>query len=145
MQETVENINQVNLVIESLDRLDTLEVGAKILAPIANGIFLDATLRDPHHVRLNVGGKVVVNKTVGDAKRLLEGQRRDLEGLRDRALGDASSVTKRLREIEMTIENETSDAPGEPSGASPSTGAAHDASAASSHEKKKRSRSKQHE
>ena len=137
LQETVENVNQVNMVIESLDQLGKLEKGARIFAPIANGIFVDATLHDPRHVRLNVGGKVVVNKSVPDAKRLLEGQRRDLEGLRDRAQGDAANITKRLRGIETTIESETAD--------EPSASAAVSEKGEPSDEKKKRHRSKKHE
>lgn len=109
LERTQESMGEVNGLVESLDEFSRLEKGDRIFAPIANGIFVDATLNDVTRLRLNVGGGVVVEKSIAEAKGMLGRQRSELETLRDRADADAETVMRRMREIESLIEQESAD------------------------------------
>ncbi len=109
LEQTAENLQQVGDTIEALDAMGRQEKGARVFAPVANGIFIDATLNDPAHVRMNVGQGVVVTKTIEEAKGMLEQQREELHQLRDRANDDHARLTVRLKEIEDAIEAGTND------------------------------------
>ncbi len=109
VEQTTQGIAEIAAVIEALDSLSRLTKGSRIFAPIANGIFVDASLNDAASVRMNVGGSVVVEKSVEEAKELLGKQRADLELLRDRANTDYGSLTNRLRAIEAAMEQEAKD------------------------------------
>lgn len=104
LDQTAEGIVEITNLIGALDSLSTIEQGSRIFAPLANGVFLDASLNDSAHVRMNVGSGVVVKKTISEAKTLLEQQRKDLEVLRERATGDAMKLNLRMREIEQWME-----------------------------------------
>lgn len=97
------SIEELTKLIEDLDRFNALEEGAHIHAPIANGIFVDATLRNTR-LKMNVGGGVVVDKSVEEAQEMLAKQRKDLEELRDRALKDQEQLMTRIRQIEAAVE-----------------------------------------
>ncbi len=111
VEQTTQGIAEIAAVIEALDSLSKLKKGSRIFAPVANGIFVDASLNDTASVRMNVGGSIVVEKSVEEAKQLLEKQRTDLEQLRDRANADYVSLTSRLRAIEAAMEQEKDDRP----------------------------------
>jgi prefoldin subunit 5 len=65
LEQTTENIGELSNVIEAVAELGKLKKGDRLFAPLANGIFVDATLNDPTTLRMNVGGKVVVSRTIG--------------------------------------------------------------------------------
>jgi|GEM_PF-2328376 len=109
LEQTAENLQQVSDTIEALDVMGQQKKGARVFAPMANGIFIDATLNDPAHVRMNVGQGVVVTKTIDQAKGMLEQQHEELHQLRDRANNDHVRLIARLKEIEDAIEAETQD------------------------------------
>jgi prefoldin alpha subunit len=105
LEQTTENIGELSNVIEAVAELGKLKKGDRLFAPLANGIFVDATLNDPTTLRMNVGGKVVVSRTIDEATALLMKQKKELEELRDRATTDSIKITERLRQIESAIEN----------------------------------------
>lgn len=104
LDQTTENMGEVGNLVAALDEFGALTPGSALLAPIANGIFFDATLKDPSTVKMNVGAGVMVEKTIAEAKALLEKQRADLEALRSRALKDREQLVLRLKEIEQNVE-----------------------------------------
>ena len=104
LEKTTENLADLGNTIQHLHTFGNLKKGARVFAPIANGIFIDATLNDPKHVRMNVGAKTVTTKTIAEAKELLEQQQQELHQLRARAEADNLKVTQRLKEIEAAVE-----------------------------------------
>jgi len=55
------------------------EKGGEMYAPIANGIFVKADLKDTQNLLVNVGGNVVVSKTVDDTKVMISEQIKEIE------------------------------------------------------------------
>ncbi len=106
LEELAENIAEVTGLIKSLEELRGLEGGSRILAPIANGVFVTARLEETGTVRMNVGGGVVVEKSVPAAQKLLEEQRGELRKNRERVSKEAFAMMLRLKEIESLVERE---------------------------------------
>ncbi len=61
-------------IINALDELKSSKQGAKSLAPVANGIFVEAKLENIQDLLVNVGGGIVVKKSVDETKSMLQNQ-----------------------------------------------------------------------
>ena len=61
-----------------LKELETTKIGEKILAPIANGIFIETKLESTK-LKVNVGNGLVVTKTIEETQKLLDKQRKEVE------------------------------------------------------------------
>ena len=92
--------------IEALAELQKTKVNTEILAPIANGVFLKAELKDNQNLVVNVGAEVTVEKTIAEVLRLLEEQK----GKITENLAEAESVLKELHEHGRRMYQETSEA-----------------------------------
>jgi prefoldin alpha subunit len=110
LEQTAESIAEVAGVIAALDDLSQLRKGSRIFAPIANGIFVDATLNDSSTVRMSVGSGVVCQKPIAEAKLLLDQQRKELEKLQERAAKEGETLTARMHEIEAQVDEEKGEA-----------------------------------
>ena len=77
--EYVERLQQqrqeLDLSIEALSGLQKIKSNTEILAPIANGIFLKAELKDNKKLIVNVGAEVTVEKNIPEVIALLEEQK----------------------------------------------------------------------
>lgn len=104
LEATTENVTEITNIIHALQELEELKTGENILAPIANGIFVEATLNNASTVRLNVGSGVTVEKKVPEAVKMLERQRADLESLRERASEDHQQTLAKLKELEQQVD-----------------------------------------
>src|SRR3989338_1918032 len=92
--------------IEALTELQKTKVNTEILAPIANGVFLKAELKDNQNLVVNVGAEVTVEKTIAEVLRLLEEQK----GKITENLAEAESVLRELQEHGHRLYQETSEA-----------------------------------
>lgn len=106
LEQTTESLAELAGTITNLDEFRHIKKGTRLFAPIANGIFIDATLNDAKLVRMNVGKSVVVTRTIDEAKALLEQQREELKELQRRAEADHLKIHQRLKEIEKSVEEE---------------------------------------
>lgn len=104
LQQTQENITELGTLKEGFDRFRALKKGDRILAPITNGVFVDATLNDPSTFRMNIGAQTVVVKSIDEAKALITAQQEEMEKLRDRATKDQNDLMTRMRQIEAKIQ-----------------------------------------
>ncbi|RME31578.1 prefoldin subunit alpha [Candidatus Woesearchaeota archaeon] len=105
-QQTQENIVELGKLKESFDRFRELKKGQRILAPITNGVFVDATLNDPTTFHMNIGADVVVTKSIDEAKELITKQEKEMAKLHARATKDEEQLVARMREIEKHVEQE---------------------------------------
>ena len=89
LQEQVENLTQhlqmlsqqgeeLTISVNAVKELANINVGNEVLAPIANGIFLKAELKDNQKVIVNVGSGTTVEKSVPEAVLLLEQEQRKM-------------------------------------------------------------------
>ncbi len=104
LRQTQENITELGTLKESFDRFKQLKKGQRVLAPIANGIFIDAKLNATDRFYMNIGAQTVVAKSIDEAKALLTKQQEEMERLRDRAQRDEATLLQRMRQIELRVQ-----------------------------------------
>src|SRR3989344_727082 len=80
--------------IEALTELQKTKVNTEILAPIANGVFLKAELKDNQNLVVNVGAEVTVEKTIPEVISLLQEQKEKIS----ENIKEAESVFQQLQE-----------------------------------------------
>jgi len=102
----VELLNQKNIELEiSIDAikgLENIEKDNEVLAPIANGIFLKAELKDNKNFIVNVGADVTVEKSSSEVIEILEQQKKEIT----ENIMEAEKVFNQLQEQAMIIYKE---------------------------------------
>lgn len=73
-----QHLKEVSQSIQAVEDLEKTKIGSEILAPLANGIFIKAELKDNHKLIVNVGADVTVEKTGAEVIKLLQEQQNDL-------------------------------------------------------------------
>ncbi|HLD79588.1 MAG TPA: prefoldin subunit alpha [Candidatus Nanoarchaeia archaeon] len=85
---------EVDTSIEALTELQKTNLNTEILAPLANGIFLKAELKDNQKLVVNVGADVSTEKTIPEVIQLLEEQKEKIA----ENLSEAETVLQQLHE-----------------------------------------------
>ncbi|MBN1793229.1 prefoldin subunit alpha [Candidatus Woesearchaeota archaeon] len=105
MQKYIEAFDQqlveIRNLVSAIKEFSSLKKGTKIYAPLANGIFVKATLEDASEVAVNVGAGVVVKKTMPEAIKLLETQESELVQYRSETMTQVESLMKQAEEIKL--------------------------------------------
>ncbi len=86
----------------AIEELAIAQVGGEVLAPIANGIFMKATLQESTTLLVNVGANTVVEKNSGQVLELLQEQKKEL-ALR---LVEAEEILQQLTNQAMKVYKE---------------------------------------
>ncbi|MBU0457554.1 MAG: prefoldin subunit alpha [Nanoarchaeota archaeon] len=101
-----ELLNQQNIELETsisaLQEIEKIKINNEILAPIANGIFLKAELKDNQRLIVNVGGEITVEKTFPEVVKLLEEQKEEVTA----KVMEAEEVLQQLQYQAMKIYEE---------------------------------------
>ena len=97
-----QQLSEIELSISSLNEINNIPENAGMLAPVANGIFINASLKDNSKVMVNVGANTVVEKSIPEAIKLLENEKK---GLAER-LNEAETVLSQLNSQLSTIYGE---------------------------------------
>jgi len=106
INEHLQLLNQQNqdleISINSIEKLKDTEADNEILCPIANGIFLKAKLQDNQKLIVNVGSGVTVEKTIDEVIKLLEEQKTEMK----QKVLDAEKFMQELNNQAMKIYQE---------------------------------------
>jgi prefoldin alpha subunit len=108
MQKQVDSIetqlSEIVSVKEALDILRSTKTGSELLVPLHSGIFIKAGLMDAKELLVNVGGNVVVSKSVDDTKAMLDIQVKELRSMREELMDSIKSMflQAQLAEEELT-------------------------------------------
>jgi prefoldin alpha subunit len=70
-----QNLAELDISINAVKEIENTKPDTEILAPIANGIFLKAELKDNQKMIVNVGSDITVEKTPPQVVQLLEEQK----------------------------------------------------------------------
>lgn len=93
---------EIDVSIEALKELQDAKLNTEILAPVANGIFFKAELKDHRKLLVNVGTDVTVEKTIPEVIELLEEQKEKII----EKITEAESVFQELQGQGMKIYQE---------------------------------------
>lgn len=109
MQQIVEHLEllhqqntELDISKKALEELSLTKVDNEILAPIANGIFVQAALKNNQKLILNVGSNTTVERTVPETVELLEKQQQEVI----RQILDAEHLLQKLNEQALKIYRE---------------------------------------
>ncbi len=104
VSEQLERVDSSILEIEylknSLDELKSVKENSEILAPMSNGIFVKAHVHAVDKLLVNVGGNVIVEKSIEETKELLDEQAKEMMTARDTLIGQMQKIEDRLMELE---------------------------------------------
>lgn len=86
LEDLENNSKSIDLLKEQIKELETIKNGEEILAPIANGIFVKATLKDSKTLKVNVGKGIVLDKTIPETIELIEKQEKEIKNTKEQVL-----------------------------------------------------------
>jgi len=90
----------VKEVVQNLDDFLKMKPGSKIFVPLQNGIFIEAQLGESKKVKINVGSNTVVEKSIQEAKEMMEKQLNAIEMYRLETSSQIEQLTRKLQELE---------------------------------------------
>ncbi len=103
MRRIEEQILEINTLIDSISELKTVKTGQEILVPVANGIFANAKIDDTKILKVNVGGGVVVEKTIDETINMLKDQIKSVEGYREEMFLELQKIVMKASELQADI------------------------------------------
>jgi len=99
-------LQEIDNSLEALQELKNTAINTEILAPVANGIFLKASLQDNQKLVVNVGAEVTVEKTIPEVINLLQEQKEKIT----QNVSEAEGVLQELQEHVRRVYQEMGEA-----------------------------------
>ncbi|MEM4756347.1 MAG: hypothetical protein QW594_04410 [Candidatus Woesearchaeota archaeon] len=96
-------LQDVQDVTGSIDQISALPEGTKILAPLANGIFVEAILGNPKRFWVNVGNQVVIIQPAAKTQQLMQAHSKELETHKHNLLGKLTYLLDQTKKLEQEI------------------------------------------
>lgn len=97
------HIGEIETTKENLKSFGKIQINSEILASIAPGIFLKARLIDNQELAVNVGGGIVVKKSINEVTSMLDRQLAELHIARERAVLELQNLGAKAESIERSI------------------------------------------
>ena len=97
------HIGEIETTKENLKSFGKIQINSEILASIAPGIFLKARLIDNQELAVNVGGGIVVKKSINEVTSMLDRQLAELHIARERAVLELQNLSAKAESIERSI------------------------------------------
>ncbi len=91
------------VLLQALDEFKEQKNNSEILAPLANGIFVKTQVLDTKNVTLNIGANVMVEKSVEDAKKLVQVQTTELEKARDTLINELQNSIQKAKSLQKNL------------------------------------------
>ncbi|MBU0471268.1 MAG: prefoldin subunit alpha [Nanoarchaeota archaeon] len=98
-----QNIQEIKSIIKVLEDFKKLKKGEKLLVPLANGIFAEATLDNSEKLKVNVGSNIVVDKNPDSAKKMMEEQIVELEKYKEETMHYYDQLYLKLQSIQQEM------------------------------------------
>jgi prefoldin alpha subunit len=86
LEELDNNTKNIELLSSQIAQLETLSGNEEILAPVANGIFIKAQLKDSRILKVNVGKGIMLDRTIPETVNLIEKQEQEIHKTREQVL-----------------------------------------------------------
>ena len=96
IEQSLVELNSLSLGVEDLKG----KIGKEIMAPIGRGIFVKAKVMD-ETLRVDVGDKIFVNKTIPETKKLIDEQVKKLEDVKKEMDMDLERLANEIQGVIM--------------------------------------------
>ncbi|RLE39588.1 prefoldin subunit alpha [Candidatus Woesearchaeota archaeon] len=98
-----ENLEQLNATTEALEDIKNTKQGTDILVPVGPGIFAAAKLDDNKNIKVNIGSKVTVEKSIDEAIKMINKQVKELINYKRELTDTLSFLTLQIEQMEESI------------------------------------------
>lgn len=98
-----EKKQELATAIGNLQELKKTAQRPKMLAPVADGIFAEATLESGNELIVNVGSDICVRKTTEEAVQMLQAKLHELAGFQENVLEELSQLTGHANTLEAEL------------------------------------------
>ncbi len=85
---------------EAISSLKENKIGKEILVPVGSNSFVRAELRDNKKVIVDIGAGISVEKTIEDAREILESRDKELEDTRNKIQDKINEMNRKLLEMD---------------------------------------------
>ena len=92
------------LMIQHLDDLERVKLDSKSFVTLGAGIYLSSEVKDTKHVLVNVGAGVLVLKTPGEAKAMLQKQVADVQSIQQQAENELQKMVLEGRTLQSELQ-----------------------------------------
>jgi prefoldin alpha subunit len=92
------NSQNIDALKEQVKELELLKGDEEILAPVANGIFIKANLKDVKTLKVNVGKGIMLDKTIPETIELIEKQENEITLTREQVLHKLEELYEMAKE-----------------------------------------------
>jgi len=92
-------LDEIDITSDALDSLKENKKGTEILVPIGSGSYAKAELKDNEKVLINLGANISAEKTIADAKKILEAKKEKLNAARKKIGETAAELENKLAEL----------------------------------------------
>ena len=96
-----EKLMEVVSVRNDLDDLKTVKQNTSIFVPVNQGIFVGAKIEDTDKLFVNVGGNIIVEKNVSEAKKLLDDQVSEMEKHREQIASELQKMFLKAQNLQQ--------------------------------------------
>lgn len=99
-----ERLTELGRSAAALEELATVKPGSSALIPMGGDNFASGKITDTKSILVGVGGGIAIKKSVGDAKGILEGRIKELEGMADKLGAEMQSTIAALARLQPELE-----------------------------------------
>ncbi len=103
MEKMEEQLMELNLVKNAVKDFEKLKEGQELQVPLANGIYMQAEVKDTKELLVNVGAYVMVSKTIPEVDKLLDTQVEELNKFRENIVLNLQSLVNRAEQIQSKL------------------------------------------
>ena len=90
--------------IKAIETLKNESIGKEILVSLGSGSYFKATLKDNKKVIVNVGAGISIEKTIEDAKKMLEERKEELKKTNDELQKNAYEINNKISDLNTSSE-----------------------------------------
>ncbi|MBI5391340.1 prefoldin subunit alpha [Candidatus Woesearchaeota archaeon] len=103
LQTLVQQLQEAMNTVMVLDSFSAAADGSEVLIPVSNGIFAKASLMQEQKVAVNVGANIVVEKTVDEAKQMIEQQIHHLSHYQKQFEQQLDAMAHHVKKLEQEL------------------------------------------
>lgn len=92
------NSRNIESLKEQIHELEKMKGDEEILAPVANGIFVKASLLDAKLLKVNVGKGIMVDKTIPQTIELIEKQEQEIRITKEQVVSKLEELYEMAKE-----------------------------------------------
>lgn len=96
-------VAELQATSSALQQLKETEKDKDMLAPVGQGIFVKSKLQDNKEVMVDIGAKVFANKSVDEARGIIDKKSVDFMALREKIGEQIEAVLCKMQEIENSL------------------------------------------